>query len=324
MQEGAYKIGDDGMKFIDMFCGMGTARMGFEQAGHECVYSIEWDKHKRRIYEVIFGYEPEGRDIRDTRAVELPQSDCWVAGFPCQDISVAGKQVGFEGNRSSLYFQVMRLLQETQEEDRPKYLLFENVKNFFSVNGGRDFLTALLAMDEVGYDAEWDLLNSKNFGVPQNRERVFIVGHLRGKSTRKVFPIVTTMDCKNPAVTCTARGYGSQRNGTYVIENPARVKQLLNIMANGKRENPNQGRVYDLSGLSPTLGKMEGGGRKPYIINDEQIRQLTPRECMRLQGVSDEITDKLIKARISDTQLYRAAGDAWSVSVGREIARRLI
>jgi DNA (cytosine-5)-methyltransferase 1 len=440
------------MKFIDMFCGMGTARMGFEQAGHECVYSIEWDKHKRRIYDVIFGNEPEGRDIRDTRAAELPQSDCWVAGFPCQDISVAGKQVGFEGNRSSLYFQVMRLLHETQEEDRPQYLLFENVKNFFSVNGGRDFLSALVALDEVGYDAEWDLLNSKNFGVPQNRERVFIVGHFRGRSTREVFPIAEsgglynkqTKDRKenNENTLClTAKGQ-SNWTGSFIQQtNPSinpdgtitsidahyykgigcrgnkwramvdvGIKQIGNLYQRDGRENPNDGRIYDIEGIAPCLNKMESGNRQPFIkvqavltpdrlekrqngrrmkedgepmftltgqdrhgvmiteatkkgyveayegdsinfavpgsktrrgrvgvgvantldtscnqgtLTQGRIRRLTPRECLRLQGVPEYIIDKLITAGISDTQLYRAAGDAWSVPVGYEIARRL-
>jgi DNA (cytosine-5)-methyltransferase 1 len=146
------------LTFIDFFAGMGTARLGFEQAGHKCVYSVEWDKHKRQIYKVVFGDEPQGSDIKLTAAQELPKADCWIAGFPCQDISVAGKQTGFQGQRSSLFFEVVRLLQETQEENKPPYLLFENVKNFFSVNGGRDFLEALFALDEVGYDTEWDLL----------------------------------------------------------------------------------------------------------------------------------------------------------------------
>ena len=85
------------MKFIDIFAGMGTARMAFEQAGWECVYSIEWGKHKRKIYEIIFGKEPEERDIKDARGTTLPTADCWVFGFPCQDISIAGKQKGFRG-----------------------------------------------------------------------------------------------------------------------------------------------------------------------------------------------------------------------------------
>lgn len=177
------------LTFIDFFAGIGTARMGFEKAGHECVYSVEWDKHKRQQYKIIFGKEPEGSDICEVRGAELPNADLWIAGFPCQDISIAGKTLGFGGDRSSLYFEVVRLLSEIEERNKPAYVLFENVKNFFSVNSGRDFFTALVSLDKVGYDAEWDLLNSKNFGVPQNRERVFIVGHIRTKSSRQVFPI---------------------------------------------------------------------------------------------------------------------------------------
>lgn len=202
------------MKFIDMFAGMGTARMGFEQAGWECVYSIEWDKHKRKIYEVIFGNEPEGRDIKMARGADIPRADAWIFGFPCQDISVAGKQKGFKGGRSSLYFEVMRLLQEIQEEDRPEWLLAENVKNFLSINGGWDFLKAISAMDALGYDVQWQLINSKAY-IPQNRERVFLVGHSRRCGRREIFSEqrndgkVVELQAQSPVTnTITARYWG--------------------------------------------------------------------------------------------------------------------
>ena len=169
------------MKFIDLFCGMGTIRMGFEQAGWECVYSVEWDKHKRRIYEVIFGREPEGCDIRKLRGSDVPRADCWCFGAPCQDFSIAGKREGMEGERSSLVREVFRVVRETAEEDRPQWLLYENVKGMLSSNGGLDFLGIILEMESLGYDIEWQTLNSKDFGVPQNRERVFTLGHLRSR-----------------------------------------------------------------------------------------------------------------------------------------------
>ena len=177
------------MKFIDMFCGIGTMRMGFEQANWECVYSIEWDKHKRRMYDVIFGKEPEGRDIRECRAVDLPDADCWTFGAPCQDFSIAGTRAGLEGDRSSLVREVFRLVREIKEEYRPKWLLYENVKGMLSSNKGLDYLEILNEMASLGYDIEYQLLNSKDFGVPQNRERVFTIGHLRGRGGRKIFPI---------------------------------------------------------------------------------------------------------------------------------------
>jgi DNA (cytosine-5)-methyltransferase 1 len=305
------------MKFIDFFSGIGTIRMGFEQAGHECVYSIEWDKHKRRIYDVIFGNEPEGRDIRDTRAVELPGADCWTFGAPCQDFSIAGNRTGLEGEKSSLVREVFRLVRETKEEYRPEWLLYENVKGMLSSNNGFDYLEILLEMDSLGYDIEWQLLNSKDFGVPQNRERVFTLGHLRNKGPRKVFPIVSTVGCKNPGVTLTARGYGSQRNGTYVVENPVRLKLLI--------PGADSQRVYDGRSLGKTLSAQGGGqGAKMglYLI-DDRIRQLTPREAWRMQGIQEKYIDKVMAAEISDTQMYRGAGDACTVNVIYEIARRL-
>lgn len=131
-------------------------------------------------------------DIRRVYARDIPRADCWCFGFPCQDISVAGKQIGFQGNRSSLFFRVMYLIGQLEEENKPTYLFIENVKNLLSVNGGWDFARLLVEMDREGYDAEWQVLNSKDFGVPQNRERCFIIGHLRGRSTAKVFPVEGT------------------------------------------------------------------------------------------------------------------------------------
>lgn len=131
-------------------------------------------------------------DIRRVYARDIPRADCWCFGFPCQDISVAGKQIGFKGNRSSLFFRVMYLIGQLEEENKPTYLFIENVKNLLSVNGGWDFARLLVEMDRKGYDAEWQVLNSKDFGVPQNRERCFIIGHLRGRSTAKVFPVEGT------------------------------------------------------------------------------------------------------------------------------------
>ena len=208
------------MKFIDFFAGIGGFRRGMELAGHECVGFCEFDKFatasyismhllteeqrktledipiKKRQKEILKDEYRNGEwyanDIRRVYAGDIPKADCWCFGFPCQDISVAGKQAGFQGNRSSLFFRVMYLVGQLKEEDRPSYLFIENVKNLLSVNGGWDFARLLIEMEQWGYDAEWQVLNSKDFGVPQNRERCFIIGHLRGRSTSKVFPIEGT------------------------------------------------------------------------------------------------------------------------------------
>ena len=205
-----------GMRFIDWFAGVGGFRRGMELAGHECVGFCEFDKFavmsytsmhlitdeqraylatldlKARQKEILKEEYRNGEwyadDIRTVYAGDIPRADCWCFGFPCQDISVAGKQLGFTGNRSSLFFRVMYLLGQLPEEEKPDVLFIENVKNLLSVNGGWDFARLLAEMDRGGYDAEWSVLNSKYF-IPQNRERVFIIGHLRGRPWRSVFPV---------------------------------------------------------------------------------------------------------------------------------------
>ena len=205
------------MKFIDFFAGVGGFRRGMELAGHECVGFCEFDKFatasytsmhlltqeqrefldkmplKQRQKEILKEEYRNGEwyanDIRRVYAGDIPKADCWCFGFPCQDISVAGKQLGFQGNRSSLFFRVMYLIGQLEEENRPTYLFIENVKNLLSVNGGWDFARLLIEMEQRGYDAEWQVLNSKDFGVPQNRERCFIIGHLRGRGSAEVFPV---------------------------------------------------------------------------------------------------------------------------------------
>ena len=208
------------MQFIDFFAGIGGFRKGMELEGHKCVGFCEFDKFatasyismhlltqkqreslekvplKKRQKEILKEEYRNGEwyanDIRRVYARDIPRADCWCFGFPCQDISVAGKQIGFQGNRSSLFFRVMYLIGQLEEENKPTYLFIENVKNLLSVNGGWDFARLLVEMDREGYDAEWQVLNSKDFGVPQNRERCFIIGHLRGRSTAKVFPVEGT------------------------------------------------------------------------------------------------------------------------------------
>ena len=226
------------MKFIDFFAGIGGFRKGMELAGHECIGFCEFDKFatasyismhlltdeqrkaledtpiKQRQKEILKEEYRNGEwyanDIRRVYAGDIPKADCWCFGFPCQDISVAGKQAGFQGNRSSLFFRVMYLIGQLKEEDKPTYLFIENVKNLLSVNGGWDFARLLIEMEQGGYDAEWQVLNSKDFGVPQNRERCFIIGHLRGRSTSKIFPIEGT-DGEN-SVQIIAHKDGYRRN----------------------------------------------------------------------------------------------------------------
>jgi DNA (cytosine-5)-methyltransferase 1 len=254
------------MKFIDFFAGIGGFRRGMELAGHECVGFCEFDKFatasyismhlltdeqrkaledipiKKRQKEILKEKYRNGEwyanDIRRVYAGDIPKAECWCFGFPYQDISVAGKQAGFQGNRSSLFFRVMYLVGQLKEEDKPTYLFIENVKNLLSVNGGWDFARLLIEMEQWGYDAEWQVLNSKDFGVPQNRERCFVIGHLRGRSTSKVFPVEGT-DGKNSV--------------------------SLNLFGCLNGRNSQRDRVYSDNGLAPTISTKPGGNTEPKV-----------------------------------------------------------
>ena len=273
------------MKFLDLFADIGGFRLGLESAGHECVGYVEWDKFARLSYQAIHNTEGEytEHDIRAVKSSELPRADIWTFGFPCQDISVAGKMGGFtSGKRSSLFFTVTGLIRELKEEDKPSFLIIENVKNLLSINQGWDFAKLQIELDEIGYDCEWDVLDSAEV-VPQHRERVYIVGHLRGRGTRKVFPITG----ENGTVTETVKKIGNVNpsgngiNGAVVSDRglartvttnkgegqKIAVNQLGNISdSDSFGGNPQAGRVYDANGISPTLNTMQGGGREPKIL----------------------------------------------------------
>ena len=180
------------MKFLDLFAGIGGFRMGLESLGHECVGFCEIDKFARKSYKAIYDTEGEIElhDITEVTNEEWRKLrgtvDIICGGFPCQAFSIAGKRKGFlDETRGTLFFEIARAAKEI----KPPLLFLENVKGLLSHDQGRTFRTILSTLDELGYDAEWQLLNSKDYGVPQNRERVFIIGHLRGAGGRPVFPI---------------------------------------------------------------------------------------------------------------------------------------
>lgn len=179
-----------GMTFIDFFAGIGGFHSGFEKAGMKCIGWCEFDKYAQKSYRAI--YDTEGLwfkdDVRKVRGWELPGATVWTFGFPCQDVSIAGKQKGIKrGTRSGLFFEIMRLLDEA-EENKPRWIIAENVKNLLSIEGGWGFFTVLSEMAERGYSVEWRVYNSKNYGVPQSRERVYIVGYLGKTGGRELLP----------------------------------------------------------------------------------------------------------------------------------------
>ncbi|HFU3947136.1 TPA: DNA cytosine methyltransferase [Streptococcus suis] len=177
------------MKFLDLFAGIGGFRLGMERAGHECVGFCEIDPFARKSYKAIHNTEGEF-EFHDITAVTdesvrgIGRVDVICGGFPCQAFSIVGKRRGFEDTRGTLFFEIARFASIL----RPKYLFLENVTGLLNHERGDTFETIIGTLDELGYDAEWQVFNSKNFGVPQNRERVFIIGHLRGAGGRAIFP----------------------------------------------------------------------------------------------------------------------------------------
>ena len=258
------------MKFLVLFAGIGGFRLGMESAGHECIGFCEIDKFARASYKAI--HDTKGEiELHDITAVSdesirrIGRVDIICGGFPCQAFSIAGNRRGFEDTRGTLFFEIARFASIL----RPKYLFLENVKGLLNHDGGATFETILGALDELGYNVEWQVLNSKDFGVPQNRERVLIVGHLRGECTRRVFPLsksgqqVASIK-EQYSNTITTRYGNSQSAGAYIVESKSqKVRSIGNIHPSGKGMN---GEIYESTGLAPTLSTMQGGGQEPKII----------------------------------------------------------
>jgi DNA (cytosine-5)-methyltransferase 1 len=319
------------MKFIELFAGIGAFRLGLENTGHECVWANEWLERPRKIYARNFGEQPDGRDIRDVSAGDLPDADLLVGGFPCATFSVAGKRTGFslDDTRGTLAFEMFRL---ARDKGIP-YLLFENVKGLLNPDGGRTFEIILEVLDGMGYDCQWELLDSQNFGVPQHRERVFLIGHLRGNPRPKVFPIGATGSGDDVAYkekqggrqgffsdispTIDAHYYKGGNARQYVVEQFIRrdnsirtfenvAPTLLAHMGTGGGNVPFVRPVLDVARVnkSPNGRMIKDDGDPMYTITaqdrhgvqigDEDgfaIRKLTPMECERLQGFPDGWTE---------------------------------
>nr|DAX67691.1 MAG TPA: Cytosine specific methyltransferase [Caudoviricetes sp.] len=275
------------MKFLDLFAGIGGFRLGMESAGHECVGFCEIDKYARASYKAIHNTEGEIELHDITRVTDesirgIGSVDIICGGFPCQAFSIAGNRRGFEDTRGTLFFEIARFASIL----RPKYLFLENVRGLLNHDKGNTFEIILSALDELGYNVEWQVLNSKNFGVPQNRERVFIIGHLRGGGGRKVFPISgdgATITCEQPKINKVGnirRKEKSQSGDVVSVDSLAPTlcstttqKDPLKVLIENEikqfgvlQPNYNQsGVVYEVDGISPTIRAYQGGGLEPKI-----------------------------------------------------------
>ena len=338
------------MNFLDLFAGIGGFRLGMESAGHECIGFCEIDKFARASYKAIHNTEGEIElhditTVTDDEIRAIGPVDVICGGFPCQAFSIAGARRGFEDTRGPLFFEIARFASIL----KPKYLFLENVKGLLNHDKGNTFETILSALDGLGYDVEWQVLNSKNFGVPQNRERVFIIGHFRGERSRNVFPFGGKAENVDPGLKNEIKKYGT-------------------IQPNFNQS----GIVYETDGIAPTIRAYQGGNLEPKIrvkeatkrgyaeatigdsVNlshpnsktrrgrvgkqiantlltgesqgvvepDFRIRKLTPRECWRLQGFPDWAFDKAQEVN-SNSQLYKQAGNSVTVNVIEAIAKEL-
>lgn len=298
------------MNFGSLFTGVGGFDLGFERAGFECAWQVELDSH---CLEVLAEHYPEVERYTDVRTVgkhNLKPVELICGGFPCQDLSVAGKRAGFDGERSSLWFEFERIIDEMQ----PKWVVIENVPGLLSSKQGRDFGFILNALDDRGYGVAWRVLDSQNFGVAQRRRRVFIVGSLGDASCAEVLFESEGVprdiekggeEGKNVAATLTPR-IGGNGSGWARWDEDKHLIPAPMVMSSG------QANAEIATDQSPTLSLLH----EAPIVNG--VRRLTPTECERLQGFPDGWT-----ASQSDTQRYKQMGNAVTVNVIEWIAKRI-
>jgi len=342
------------VRYASLFSGVGGFESGLNKLGFICVFASEIDKFASKAYETLYGCKPSG-DITKIDADLIPDHDLLTAGFPCQAFSYAGKRRGFEDTRGTLFFEIARIA----KVKKPKYLLLENVKGLLSHDKGKTFEIMIKVLSSLGYTVDYTILNSKYFGVPQNRERLFIVGILNekvepykvegndvlSKSKRKMNELgINTFNFpfpNNQEVTSRLRDvleedvdvkyylseektkrfireFDSTHRRTHAIE----VRSVAAPDRLKKRHNGRRIKEDDEPSFTLTVTDRHGVviGQYPNF----RIRRLTPLECFRLQGFPDEYFRKLKDAGISDTQLYKLAGNAVTVPVIEEIGRSIL
>jgi DNA (cytosine-5)-methyltransferase 1 len=304
------------IRVFEAFSGIGAQRMALRNLGieHEIIGISEIDKFAIKSYEAIHGETVNFGDISRINPKELPDFDLFTYSFPCQDLSVAGQCAGMvKGQtRSGLLYECEKII----ETKRPKYLLLENVKNLVSKKFKSQFKDWLTYLETLGYKNYWQVLNAKDYGVPQNRERVFVVSILGEHSTYEFpSPIPLMRVIKDILEDDVEERY--YMNKPFKLVNKGQNNMLIRAQVEGL--NNQNGRVFDSNGICSTLDTMQGGHRQPKILElTEQnylVRKLTPLECWRLMGFSDEDFKKAKSVGISNTQLYKQAGNSIVVPV---------
>lgn len=348
------------MNAVSLFTGAGGFDLGFERAGGKVIAQVEIGKYANQVLRRRYMGIPQVKDIRDARGKELAPSgtDVVMGGSPCQDVSIAGRRAGLAGERSRLWWEQLRLI----DEIKPAWVLWENVPGVLTSNEGGDFAVILRSLVECGYRVAWRVLDSQYFGVPQRRRRLYAVGHIRdGRAAHVLFDTQSlpgSSATRPPAwqndpdvsPTLPASGSGTSRPGGQGAEldfyvyrqrrfgdfaasayTPALksrdYKSVADVVAYDARN-------HKTSDVSATLqAKPNNGGHSLNYINPVfeggRVRRLTPRECERLQGFPDDWTATGVTAQgetvtISDSQRYKMMGNAVTVNVAEWIARRMM
>lgn len=311
------------MKFIDLFAGIGGIKIGFENAGFQCVLSNDFDAYCKITYDLNFSefFNVEKQmlleDIAKIPSDRFPKFDVLTAGFPCQPFSIAGYQKGFKDNgRGNLFFEIIRILQDR----KPKAFLLENVKNLKTHDNGRTLDVIYNELQNIGYNVTNKVLNTMEYGnIPQNRERIYIVGFLDKKSFDKFFfP-------GKKSLNKTINDYLEENtvNSKYYYDNKPLYDKLKAEVI--KRDTVYQWRRKyvreNKNGVCPTLtaNMGMGGHNVPIILDKNGIRKLTPRECANFQGFpkSFKLPD------IADSHLYKQFGNSVSIPVIERIAKNI-
>lgn len=304
-------------KFIDLFAGLGGFRLALESLGAKCVYSNEWDPHAQKVYADNFGHIPEG-DITKVDEKTIPNHDILCAGFPCQAFSISGKQRGFEDSRGTLFFDVARIV----KEKKPKIVFMENVKNFATHDGGKTLSVVKSTMEELGYTFYQKVLNSVTYGMPQKRERIYMVCFRNDldintfkfpkpfKLTRYVndFLLKDETIVESLYIDRPDTYYNDTEDNKY-SDKPIRLG-IVNKGGQGER-------IYSTKGIAITLSAHGGGAFAKtggYLVNGRP-RKLHPRECARLMGFPDSY-----KISSSFNQAYKQFGNSVVIDILQYIA----
>lgn len=306
-----------GYTFIDLFCGLGAFRLALESFGVNCVFSSEIDKHVAEVYKNNFGHYPSG-DITKIKASDIPEHDILCGGFPCQPFSISGKKLGFADTRGTLFFDILRIA----KHHKPKIIFLENVKNLKTHDDGNTYLTIKNNLESIGYTVFSEVLNASDFGIPQYRERIYIVAINNDFSNEKfVYPVVNkrkqVIDILDEEV-----------DAKYIISRPdIHITKTHNVRSDkieriGYVNKGGQGeRIYSIYGQAITLSAQGGGvGAKTglYYV-DGKTRRLTPNECRKLMGFPSTY-----KLGSSDAQTYKQLGNSIVVDVLQYIIKELI